>query len=194
MAEIVDRVNGTDPIWNLLGYISVDSGVVGEFHNGYPVIGSAKQYAEFEQAYVIPDNKWRNAAVDPAWNLETRAIRLIDPSAVVSRTADISPGCVIYPHSFVGLNAQLGRNVFCLSGCIINHDVRLDDSVILASGVHLAGSVHVEANCYLGQSCTIKQNVTIGAGSLIGMGAVVTKDVPPRSVIIGNPGRFLRVR
>ena len=99
---------------------------------------------------------------------------------------------MIYPHCFVGLNAQLGDSVFCLSGCVINHDNVIEDRVVLASGVTLAGSVHVESACYLGQACSVRQKLRVGSGSMIGMGAVVVKDVAPGSVIVGNPGRVLR--
>jgi acetyltransferase-like isoleucine patch superfamily enzyme len=101
---------------------------------------------------------------------------------------------VLYSHCFVGLNARIGDALFCLSGCIINHDDVIEDRVTLASGVTLAGSVHIEADCYLGQGCTVRQELRIGRGSLIGMGAVVVSDVPPNSVIVGNPGRRLRDR
>lgn len=72
-----------------------------------------------------------------------------------------------------------------------NHDVCLEENFTVCSGVTLAGFVHVEAGCYLGQACTIKQYVRIGRGSLIGMGAVVLRDVPPNSVMVGNPARPL---
>jgi len=121
-------------------------------------------------------------------------VSLIHPSAVVSRTAHIGVGCVIYPHCYVGLNARINDFVFCLSGCIINHDDVIEERVIFASGVTLAGVVHVESDCYLGQGCQVRQHLRIGRNSLIGMGAVVVTDVPPNSVMVGNPARKLRER
>jgi acetyltransferase-like isoleucine patch superfamily enzyme len=86
----------------------------------------------------------------------------------------------------------IGELLFCLSGCALNHDDVIEDHVALATGVTLAGEVHVETGCYLGQSCTIRQQLRIGHDSLIGMGAVVIADVPPESVMVGNPARRLR--
>lgn len=190
MAEIVERVNRAKPTWNLRGYIAPDPQRVGEMRNGYPIRGTPEILADFPEADLVLAYGWPVSQPIPREQL----VSLIDPSVFVSRTAQIGVGCVLFPHSFVGRNARLGDNVFCLSGCVLNHDDVLEDRVTLASGVTLAGGVHVEADCYLGQSCTVRQEVRIGRGSLIGMGAVVVKDVAPNSVIVGNPGRRLRDR
>jgi carbonic anhydrase/acetyltransferase-like protein (isoleucine patch superfamily) len=190
MAEIVERVNEVRPAWKLLGFIAPEAKHAGEQRNGYPVLGTLDQLALYPEACLVPDNEWPHTLPLP----RERLVSLVDPSAFVSRTAHLGAGCVLYPHCFVGLNARLGERVFCLSGSVVNHDDMLEDRVILASGVRLAGSVHVEADCYLGQGCTVRQYVRIGRGSLIGMGAVVLNDVPPNSVIVGNPGRRLRDR
>jgi carbonic anhydrase/acetyltransferase-like protein (isoleucine patch superfamily) len=190
MVEIVERVNRAAPTWNLLGFLSPRPDPPREVRNGCAVLGSVEQLSRYSDAYLVPDNDWPPSIPLP----RARLTSLVDPAAFVSRTAEIGDGCVIYPNCFVGLNARLGDRVFCLSGSVINHDDVLEERVVVASGVSLAGSVHVEADCYLGQACTVRQFVRIGRASLIGMGAVVLRDVPPNSVIVGNPGRRLRDR
>jgi len=44
----------------------------------------------------------------------------------------------------------------------------------------------------VGSGATILAGVTIGEGAIVGAGSVVTKDVPPRTVVAGNPARVLR--
>jgi sugar O-acyltransferase (sialic acid O-acetyltransferase NeuD family) len=192
MCEIVERVNCAEPTWRLLGLIAPDdqASTTGAESRGYRVLGTSDAAAGYRDACFVPDNEFRSATM-PA---RERLASLVDPSSFVSRTARLGAGCVIYPNCFVGLNACLGDRVFVLSGSVINHDNRLEDNVVLCSNVSLAGGVHVEADCYLGQASTVRQFLRIGRGSLIGMGSVVVADVPPNSVMVGNPARRLRDR
>lgn len=188
MAEMVNRINREEPTWNLLGYVTPDEKRVGESFNGCPILGTKALIDQYTNAYLVSDNEWPDKQNLPI----NRVVSLIDPTVVISRTAQIGAGCVLYPNSFIGLNAVLGDFVFCLSAAIINHDCRIASKVVMASGVTLAGSVQVETGSYLGQSCTIRQFIKVGANSLVGMGSVVVKDVPANCVVAGNPARTIR--
>ncbi len=88
----------------------------------------------------------------------------------------------IFPQEVV-----IGRN------CIIG-----SNSAILSHGPLISADggrrVTVEDNCYIGYGAIVLPGVTVGEGSIVGAGAVVTKDVPPRSIVVGNPARVLRTR
>lgn len=55
-----------------------------------------------------------------------------------------------------------------------------------------ARPVSIGDNCWIGGSVTILPGVTIGEGCTIGAGSVVTRDIPPHSVAVGNPARVVR--
>jgi acetyltransferase-like isoleucine patch superfamily enzyme len=188
MAEIVERVNAVTPTWNLLGYVSPDGSRVGEVVHGYPVLGALEALEARPEARVLPVGPFFGCPE----GVRPRLASLVDPTAFVSRSARIGAGCTVYPHCYIGANARLEDFVFCLAGCVINHDDVLGERTVLASGVTLAGYVQVAADCYLGQRCTVREYLRIGAGSKIGMGAVVVKDVEAGSVMVGNPARLLR--
>lgn len=52
----------------------------------------------------------------------------------------------------------------------------------------------IGSDVWIGESALIKGGVTIGHGAVVGMGSVVTKDVPPYGVVVGNPARVVRMR
>ncbi len=190
MADLVDRINAAEPRWRLRGFIRRRADDPAETLAGRPVLGTVEALGDWGDCRVAFEHDFRD---DPGVGPE-RWASLLDPSTAVAASAVVGAGCVIYPHGFIGAGAVLGRRVFALAGCTINHDCLAGDHVTLCSGVMLAGGVHVEAGCYLGQGCTIRQNVRLGAGSLIGMGSVVLHDVAPASVMVGNPARLLRKR
>lgn len=55
-------------------------------------------------------------------------------------------------------------------------------------------SVHIEHDVWIGESVTLKRGIRVGTGAVIGYGALVTKNVPPYSVVAGVPARIIRYR
>lgn len=74
----------------------------------------------------------------------------------------------------------------------IAHNVRIGSDVIVPANATLGGSVVVGDRAWIGVGATVLESCRIGEGALVGGGAVVTKDVAPRTVVVGNPARFLR--
>ena len=73
----------------------------------------------------------------------------------------------------------------------VGHDSVLGEDVIVCAQAFIGGYVEVGDGAYLGAQCSIKPRVNIGARAKVGIGAVVLKDVPPGSTVVGNPARIL---
>lgn len=54
--------------------------------------------------------------------------------------------------------------------------------------------IHLGPNCFIGAYAMILPGVTIGPGAAVGAGAVVTRDVPARAIVVGNPARVIGTR
>src|SRR5947209_2388179 len=75
MAEIVERVNGVAPTWNLLGFIATSDQRTGERLNGYPVLGPSDRLADFPEACFVSDHAWPHPVP------RERLVTVIDPQA-----------------------------------------------------------------------------------------------------------------
>lgn len=107
---------------------------------------------------------------------------------------------------------EMGVNSFINYDCIMlnNAMVKLGDNVLVGPKVSFYTAMHpidakqreqwlvyakpitVEDNVWIGGSATILGGVTIGKNAIVGAGAVVTKDVEPNTIVVGNPARVLR--
>lgn len=91
---------------------------------------------------------------------------------------------------------QIGSNVIIGPYCIIhsaNHRFDDVDKPITNQGYEKA-SVKIDDNCWLAANVIVLPGVTVGKGCVIGAGSVVTKDIPPYSVAVGNPAKVIRSR
>jgi acetyltransferase-like isoleucine patch superfamily enzyme len=95
-----------------------------------------------------------------------------------------------------GADIAATRSVVIGRDCLIGTHV-----IILDNGFHDPANKHempdakpvrVEDRVWIGNRVTILPGVTIGHDAVVGAGAVVTSDVPPRSVVVGNPARVIR--
>lgn len=90
----------------------------------------------------------------------------------------------------------VGDDCRIANGAVIiafNHKFADPDRPIRAQGVKALG-IRIESDVWIGARALVLDGVTIGEGSVIGAGAVVTRDIPKRSVAVGNPARVVSVR
>ena len=129
--------------------------------------------------------------------------------------AQIGEGCYIEPplHSnWGGHHVHFGKGVYANFNLTLvdDTDIYVGDYTMLGPNVTIAVAghpiapelrekayqynmpVHIGKNCWLGAGVIVLPGITIGDNTVIGAGSVVTKDIPPNVVAVGNPCRVLR--
>ena len=120
----------------------------------------------------------------------------VGPFVEIQKGATIGKNCKISSHSFVCEGVHIEDNVFVGHGVMFTNDLfpratNPDGSAQTDADWHLV-ETFVKKGASIGSNATIVCGITIGENALIGAGAVVTKDVPPNTVVAGNPGRILK--
>ncbi len=121
-------------------------------------------------------------------------------------------GCTLFPPFYTdyGRNITLGKNVFINSACCfqdqggitIGDNCLIGHEVVIATLDHLLPAQARESmrpapvvlgeNVWVGSHATILPGVTIGSNAVVAAGAVVTRDVPPNTVVAGVPARVIK--
>ena len=104
----------------------------------------------------------------------------------------------IGPHAYIGCSGKItiGKNVMFGPKCSLfaeNHNFWDKSTSIKSQGVNQKG-ITVEDNCWIGSNVIILDGVTIGAGSVIAAGTLISKDVPPGSIVMDKRNKFIKVR
>ena len=75
----------------------------------------------------------------------------------------------------------------------IGHNVIIGHDCLIVAGVVVGGSCEIGNYSYIGMNASIRQHVKIGNHCIVGAGAVVTKDVPDKTCVVGNPARPVKI-
>lgn len=113
---------------------------------------------------------------DYGFNIHTEGLVFINYNCVMLDTSPI----------------HIGENAFIGPGTCLTCAGHAIDAKERGMGVGTSKPITLEKDVWIGANCTVCGGVTIGKGSVIGAGSVVTKDIPPGVIAVGNPCKVLR--
>lgn len=142
--------------------------------------------------------------------LRVRLLRLagfeIGKGTIISGTPTVAGLETFYDNLVIGKDCYINVNChFDISGpIIIEGGVSIGHNVLILTNTHEIGTayrragdlvtrpVHIGSGVWLGARCTILPGITIGEGAVVAAGAMVTKDVPPHTVVAGVPAKITK--
>jgi acetyltransferase-like isoleucine patch superfamily enzyme len=124
----------------------------------------------------------------------------------VRESARIGTGVSIGQHCYIDHGVVIGDQCKIQNGVNIYNGVTIGDEVFIGPAVTFTNDLHPRAvgewsvtptivgnGVSIGANATIVCGVTIGKGAVVGAGSVVIGDVPARTLVVGNPARFVRL-
>lgn len=117
--------------------------------------------------------------------------RFVDPSVKIHHSNKIERGAIVLPGCTLASDVSISCNTAVSFGVLLGHDTVVGEHCYLAPGTITGGFVKWGECSLGGLGCTVREHISIGKYSVVGQGAVVIKDVPDYTTVVGNPARQL---
>lgn len=120
------------------------------------------------------------------------------PNCILGENCNLGQNVVVSPQVVLGKNVKVQNNVSIYTGVTCDDDVFLGPSMVFTNVINPRSAInrkneyaktHVGKGASIGANATIVCGNNIGEYAFIGAGAVVTKNVPPYSLWVGNPAK-----
>ena len=154
---------------------------------GFPIEVQGGKYIEIGYSTILGKDS-RLEALDEYYGQRFSPEMIIGEHAVINPLCHI--GCI--NKVFIGSYVTIGERSLIVDH---THGGTIYDDMLLSPRkrpLFSKGPVVIEDNVTLGENCVVLPGVTIGHNSVIGANAVVTKNIPPFSIVGGNPAKVIK--
>lgn len=159
------------------------------------------EFCKFKVHHIIPQNLHDELIIAIGDNYSRKKIAgktqanfgiVIHSSAVISSTAHINKGTVIFHGSIIQAYTQIAEHVILNTSCTIDHDCILEKYVHVAPHATVCGNITIGEGTLIGAGAVIIPHIKIGKWCVIGAGSVIINDIPDYAVVAGNPARIIK--
>jgi sugar O-acyltransferase (sialic acid O-acetyltransferase NeuD family) len=119
-------------------------------------------------------------------------LNLMHHTCYLDKTSIYKNGLIAMPFSMVHKFCMIGSQVIINSNATIEHESLVGNGVHIMSNASISGRAIINDYATIGTNATILPDITVGEGSFVGAGSVVSKNVSPYTVVLGNPAKFYK--
>jgi sugar O-acyltransferase (sialic acid O-acetyltransferase NeuD family) len=195
--KIVNRLRSKNLNFKFLGFIDNDKSKWNKDFYSYPVYGGMDKVQDLnKQGAFFCNLITRDCVTRYETSLSllkhgAKLTNLIDPDVNLDMV-DIGVGNYIQEMVDLQAGVSIGNNSSIHLGSLVSHETTIGNSVFISVNANIAGLVTIEDGVFVGTGASIIPRLTIGKWSIVGAGAVVIEDVPPYSVVVGNPAKVIK--
>ncbi len=191
--DIAQRRNNISNLWKSIIFINdfIEEGTV----QGVPVIHfeTLLKYKEnYEVIIAIGEPSSREKLYNKLKDNGISLTTLIDPTALISPSAEIAEGTIVCEFSSVHCCVTIGKNCLIQPYSDIGHDIKIGNHSVFSPHFAPGGESVFGDRVYVGMHAALKEKLKIGNDVIVAMGSVVFRDIPDETVVIGNPARVTK--
>jgi sugar O-acyltransferase (sialic acid O-acetyltransferase NeuD family) len=186
--------------WRTIAFIDDTPAKHGTKLSGVPVVSFEQWLTEFRDRscfVAVGNGSARSTIVQRLTQAGAIFPRIHPAETTGSVPFRMGIGSVICTPGFVGSAVSVGDHVQIMPMVSLGHDVEIKSFATICPGATISGHVIIGEGAFLGAGCVVvngsaSKPLVIGAWATVYAGAVVTKQVPARAKVAGNPARPLR--
>ncbi|MGP4040458.1 2,3,4,5-tetrahydropyridine-2,6-dicarboxylate N-acetyltransferase [Gracilibacillus sp. D59] len=168
------------------------------------IFGEWKEVKELLDTYKdkitdhVVENDRRNSAI-PLLNMKDINAR-IEPGAIIREQVEIGDGAVVMFGAMINIGSVIGEGTMIDMNASLGGRATVGKNCHVGAGAVLAGVIEppsaqpviIEDGVVIGANAVVLEGVRVGEGAVVAAGAVVTKDVPPNTVVAGTPAKVIK--
>lgn len=188
IVSLLDDINRDEDSYSLIGFLDQEES---RRDRELPIIGQDDKLGSLDAEYIIGvgDTALRRDLGTLADSLGKKPANLIHPGARVDHRSILQDGALVADGVRVLYGATVGRHAVVNLYSVIGHDCHLGDYAFLPNNVTIGARSWIGNDVRFGIGAIVLDEVRVGDRAIVGAGAVVTRDVPPDTCVVGVPAR-----
>ena len=193
--QLISSINKLDHIWEVIGYVDIDSNKIGKMIDGIHVYSSNNlpKQNEIYAACGAMNSVIRKKIFDKdIIKNGYKSTNLIHPLVEIPKCFKIGLGNVIFSNVHISFEVSIKNFSIISNFCDLGHNLTANNYSTIMPSVTIGGNCTIGEQTFIGSGAKIYQGVEIGSNCKIGMGSLITNNIKKNTSVVDFPRKVTK--